>query len=78
MDNCILKDNNDIVGYYSDIKAGLRKQAIEFMGQDNWEMARDMAELLLDLNGWADNENLLVLSENNGMGYTIREYEKGE
>ena len=45
---------------------------------DNWEEAKDLADLLLDLNEWADNENLLVLSNNNGMGYTIKEYEKGD
>ena len=45
---------------------------------EEWESTKDLADLLLDFNGWADNENLLVLSDNNGMGYSIKEYEKGD
>ena len=78
MENCIFDDrNNDTIGFYGDIKAGLKKQAEEFIADDNWEEAKGIADVLLDLNAWADNENLLVLSDNNGMGYTIKEYEKG-
>lgn len=50
----------------------------DYIKDDNWEEAKDMADVLLDLNEWADNGNLLVLSDNNGMGYTIKEYEKGD
>lgn len=79
MENCIYNDNdNSTIGYYQDLKAGLKKQAEDFIKEDNWEMAKDMADLLLDLNAWADNESLLVLSDNNGMGYSIKEYEKGD
>ncbi len=75
MENCIYDDNNnDTIGFYKDIKAGLKKQAEEYLKDDNWEEAKDISDLLLDLEGWADNERLLVLSDNNGMGYTIREY----
>lgn len=79
MENCIFNSNNEnTIGYYADMKEGLKKQAEEFLATDNWEMAKDIADLLLDLEAWADNESLLVLSENNGMGYTIREYKKGD
>ena len=75
MENCIFDYNtDDTIGFYNDIKAGLKKQAEEFIADDNWEEAKDIADLLLDLNAWADNERLLVLSNNNGMGYTIKEY----
>ena len=78
MDNCIFDDNtNGSIGFYKDLKAGLKKQAEEFIADDNWEEAKDIADLLLDLEAWADNERLLVLSDNNGMGYTIKEYERG-
>ena len=78
MENCIFDDrNNDTIGFYKDIKAGLKKQAEEFIKGDNFEMAQEMADILLDLEAYTDNERLLVLSDNNGMGYTIREY-KGE
>lgn len=79
MENCIYdSNNNNIIGFYKDIKAGLKKQIEEYISDDNWEEAKDLADLLLDLNEWADNGNLLVLSDNNGMGYTIKEYEKGD
>ena len=78
MDNCIYdSNNNNIIGFYKDIKAGLKKQIEEYIKDDNWEEAKDMADLLLDLNARTDNGRLLVLSNNNGMGYTINEY-KGE
>lgn len=78
MENCIYNDsNNNIIGYYEDLKAGLKKIIEDYIKEDNWEEAKDMTDLLLDLNEWTDNGNLLVLSDNNGMGYTIKEYEKG-
>ena len=79
MNNCIYNNNdNSIIGYYKDIKAGIKKIVEDYIKEDNWEEAKDMADLLLDLNGRADNGNLLVLSDNNGMGWSIREYKEGE
>lgn len=79
MENCIYNSNDNItIGYYKDLKAGLKKVIEDYIKDDNWEEAKDMADVLLDFNAWADNENLLVLSDNNGMGYTIKEYEKGD
>lgn len=78
MENCIYdSNNNDTIGFYKDIRAGLKKQAEEFIKSDDFEMAQEIANLLLDLEAYTDNERLLVLSDNNGMGYTINEY-KGE
>lgn len=79
MENCIFNDNdNSTIGYYKDLKAGLKKTIEDYIKDENWEEVKDMADLLLDLNAWAGNESLLVLSDNNGMGYTIKEYKKGE
>lgn len=79
MENCIYNSNDNItIGYYKDLKAGLKKVIEDYIKEDNWEEAKDMADVLLDLNEWADNGNLLVLSDNNGMGWTIKEYEKGD
>ena len=77
MANIITTDYGDIVGYYKDLQDYLKEQAQEFLKDTNWEEAKDLCDLLLDLNAWADNNNLLVISNNNGMGYTIKEY-KGE
>ncbi len=79
MENCIYNsNNNNTIGYYKDIKAGLKEQAEEFIKSDNFEMAKEISDLLLDIEAYTDNESLLVLSDNNGMGYTIKEYEKGD
>ena len=74
MDNIITTDYDDIIGYYKDLQKYLKEQAQEFLKDTNWEEVKDLCDLLLDLNAWADNENLLVISNNNGMGYTIKEY----
>lgn len=78
-DNIIYNSNdNTQIGYQKDLVAYLKTCLDEYVKQEEWENAKDMADLLLDFNAWADNENLLVLSDNNGMGYTIKEYEKGD
>ena len=76
-DNIIYNSyNNTHIGYQKDLVAYLKTCLDEYVKQDDWENAKDLADLLLDLNGWADNGNLLVLSDNNGMGWSIREYDK--
>ena len=78
-DNIIYNSNNNItIGYQKDLVAYLKTCLDDYKKQDNWEEVKDMADLLLDFNEWADNGNLLVLSDNNGMGWTIKEYEKGD
>ena len=79
MDNIIFNDNNNnTIGYYKDLQHYLTTQSKEFLDSGDYEQAKDMADLLLDLEGWADNESLLVISDCNGMGYIIKEYEKGD
>lgn len=76
-DNIIYNSyNNTHIGYQKDLVAYIKTCLDDYKKQDNWEEVKDMADLLLDFNAWADNENLLVLSDNNGMGWSIREYDK--
>ena len=77
-DNVIMNSMDDLIGYHKDIVAYITACLEDYVKDEDWEQVKDMADLLLDLNGWYENENLLVLSENNGMGYTIREYKKGD
>lgn len=78
-DNIIYNSyNNTHIGYQKDLVAYIKTCLDDYVKQEAWESVKDMADLLLDLNGWADNESLLVLSDNNGMGYTINEYKKGD
>lgn len=71
----VLYDSNDnILGFYKDLKEYLADQLHEVAGRADWEGAREVTELLMDLERWQSSTRLLVLSENNGMGNTIREY----
>ena len=76
-DNIIYNSyNNTHIGYQKDLVAYIKTCLEDYKKQDDWEQVKDMADLLLDFNAWADNERLLVLSDNNGMGWSIREYNK--
>ena len=78
MDNCIFDDDtNNTIGRYKDLKAGLKEQAQEFLEGEDYEQVETMCEILLDLESYKESDSLLVLSENNGMGWTIKEYKKG-
>ena len=78
-DNIIYNSyNNTHIGYQKDLVAYIKTCLDDYVKQEAWESVEDMADLLLDLNGWADTGDLLVLSDNNGMGYSIKEYEKGD
>ena len=76
--NVIYNDeNNTTIGYQKDLVAYVKSCLDDYEKENNWEQVKEMADLLLDFNEWADNENLLVLSDANGMGYVINEYQKG-
>lgn len=77
MADVIVKDNKTY-GFQADLGKYI-KECMDAYAQDkNWEEVKEMADLLLDLADWEDNENMLVVNDNNGMGYTIYEYKKGE
>lgn len=77
-DNVIMNSMDDLIGYYKDLVAYTTACLEDYVKDEDWEQVKGMADLLLEMDEWAENENLLVLSENNGMGYTIREYKKGD
>lgn len=78
-DNIIYNSyDNTHIGYQKDLVAYIKTCLNDYVKQEAWESVKDIADLLLDFNAWADNPNLLVLLDGNGMGYTIKEYEKGD
>lgn len=82
MDNTILNDMDETIGYYSDLVNGYKKLIKEAVQDEDFEQAKDLMEQLEEINNWTDNDGLLVLSMNNGMGFTCRQYQpkqsKGE
>lgn len=82
MDNTIFNDMDETIGYYSDLVKGYKKLIKEAVERDDYEEAKDLMEQLEEINEWTDYDGLLVLSMNNGMGFTCRQYQpkqsKGE
>ena len=78
MENTIYNDMDETIGYYSDIARGYKKLIKEAVDRDEFEEAKDLMEQLDEINQWTDNDGLLVLSMNNGMGFTCRPYQPKE
>lgn len=75
MNNVIIKDNGDIMGYYEDVARYLEdtiRTAIDIKSYDEIGM---VADVLMDLKPYEKSDKLLVVSENNGMGITVKENE---
>ena len=78
MENTIYNDMDETIGYYSDIARGYKKLMKEAVDRDEFEEAKDLMEQLDEINQWTDNDGLLVLSMNNGMGFTCNQYKPKE
>lgn len=76
-DNVIIKDNGDAIGYYADLSRLGKKYIKEAIDEENWDNVEVILEIQRELEPHKNCEELLVLSENNGMGYTVSVY-KGE
>lgn len=74
--NTIYNTNSEnLIGYRNDLKRELISQMNSFIENEQWEEIRDLCEILLDLDTtWVDETSLLTISENNGMGWTVRKY----
>ena len=78
MDNTIYSDMDETIGYHSDLVRGYKKLIKEAVERDDYEEAKDLMEQLEEMNEWKDYDDLLVLSMNNGMGFTCRPYQPKE
>ena len=74
MSNVIINDFGDIIGYYSDLVKEIKDNAGEALTANEYEQVEDMLEVLRLLDRYTDEDGLLVISENNGMGYTVDTY----
>lgn len=76
--NVIYNDNDECIGYFDDLVAlykGMMKGEIDV---DNIEEVQHLAEELIELYKLEGYEGLIVLSENNGMGFTATKYKELE
>ena len=70
----VIENDGDLIGFAGDLKkylCDLIQQAVE---NSDYENADDLLEMLKDLRGFETECGLLVISDNNGMGYTVRKY----
>lgn len=75
MINCIFDDNtNGSIGFYKDLKSGLIKQAKEFIDKGYYEDATETITILDDLKSYDNYNGLLLIHDNNGMGWTCEKY----
>lgn len=79
-DNVILNDMDESIGYYKDLYAMFESVIVDALKDHDTETAKEQMGYLMELDEWKDHDGLLVLSMNNGMGFTANPYEpkKGE
>lgn len=76
-DNTIFDSNTeDTIGYYNDLRELLKEQAVEAVKAEDYEQASMICDDLLELYELRDYDGLIVLSENNGFGFTAKPYKK--
>ena len=77
-DNVLYNNNDETIGYYDDLYAMFYGVIIDALKSRDVDTAKEQLEYLDEMGGYANYEGLLVLSMNNGMGFTCKPYEKGE
>lgn len=75
MENIITASNDDLIGYYHDLKQYLEKSVAEAIKNDELASADDIVETLTEMLPYKNSFKLLRISNNNGMGITVRELE---
>lgn len=72
--NTITNDKGELIGYYSDLVKEVKNNASEALIANEYEQVEDMLEVLRMLDRYTDEDDLLVISEHNGMGITVEKY----
>lgn len=78
MDNVIFNDMDESIGYYKDLAQGYKEMIEDEVKRGDYEQAQSLIEEAQEIDEYKEYEGLLVLSENNGMGFTCRPYKETE
>ena len=72
----IIFDSNteDTIGFYSDLARFYKSLIKDKIDLNEYEEAKDLTDELTEIDEFKDYDGLLVLSENNGMGFTCKKY----
>ena len=73
-DNVIYNNNDETIGYYNDLYKIFANLIKEMLDSRDIEGAKEQLEYLDEMGDYANYDGLLVLSENNGMGFTCKPY----
>lgn len=72
--NTIFNDMDETLGYYKDIVALYQDLINGATERNDMEEVKMLADELDEINEFSEYDGLLVLSENNGMGFTCKKY----
>ena len=78
--NVIYNSNDETIGYYNDLYNIFAEEVKKMLDGHDIEGAKEQMDYLNDLSDLANYDGLIILSMNNGMGFTAKPYapEKGE
>lgn len=75
-DNVIYNNNDETIGYYNDLYAMFYSIINDALKSRDIDTAKEQLEYLEEMSKWANYDDLLVLSMNNGFGFTAKPYKK--
>lgn len=75
MENLIYNsDTDETYGFYSDLVKFYKGEIKSAVDRNDYDEAKDLMEQLKEIDNWTDLDGILVLSMNNGMGFTVNKY----
>lgn len=77
MSNIIYNQNDEAIGYYSDLYKMFADEVKRMLDGRYIEGAMEQMEYIDELSELANYDGLIIVSDNNGMGFTAKPY-KGE
>lgn len=75
MNNIITNDRDEVIGYYNDLYKMYVEEITNLLNGRNIEEAQLQLENLNEMADLCNYDGLIVLSNNNGMGFTANKYE---
>ena len=77
-DNIIYNDMDESIGYYKDFVKLYKDLIKDATDKGDWEEVEYLVEQIKEIEDYREYNGLLILSENNGMGFTCNPYKGGE
>lgn len=69
----IIENENEVYGFYSAIREYLKDILERYLNDYNYGEAESIVELIELLDKYKYSDNILMVSDSNGMGYTVSE-----